>query len=725
MHVLLTGGAGYLGATLTPLLVERGHRVRIFDRFCFGDESLSDVFRSKLVEVVRGDIRRLQESPKLFDGIDAVIHLASLSNDPSCALNSEMATDVNVDSTRELASKAVQHGVRRFILGSSCAVYGQGVFDILDEESPTNPVSDFGRTKLEAENAILAMASDQFTPIVARTATMFGWSPRMRFDLAVNQMVATSVRQKKISVLGGGNQWRPFVHVRDAARAFVLLLDAAGEKVRAKAFSIGCDTLNFQIKSLASEVGKTFDGVTIETPKHDEDRRSFRVQFSRMREVLGFRCEKTLADGIAEVRNLLESRPDIDPFSDDYFNVKRMRALLATPVDDGGEPTASHYIPLYKPSLSVEEEEAVLDALRSGWLTDGPRIPQFERTFAETVSAPLAVAACSCTAALHLCLVHLGVQPGDEVITSPITWASTGNTIVNMGAKVVFADVLPDTLNMDPAALERAITPRTKVIMPVHLAGQPCDLDAIHAIAKKHGIPVVEDAAHALGASYKGTPIGNYSDYTCFSFYAIKNITTMEGGAVSVKNQATADHIRLLSANGMSATAFDRYGRSAVASPAVVHEPGFKYKMNNVGAAMGCVQLKRFAQFKAARKRLARMYQTVLSDIDEISMPTVRDDIDHAWHLFIVRLKLDKLTKTRDEISHALRRENIGTSVHFFGLHLHDYYRTTFGLKPEDFPNATAASHDMLSIPLFPLMTDRNVSDVVEALKKVLHHARK
>jgi dTDP-4-amino-4,6-dideoxygalactose transaminase/nucleoside-diphosphate-sugar epimerase len=724
MHVLVTGGAGYLGSTLVPLLIKKGHRVRVFDRFCFGSTSLELSANSKQLEIIPGDVRRLQEAPNLFEGIDAIVHLASLSNDPSCSLNSEMAIDVNVDSTRELASQAIQHGVHRFVLGSSCAVYGQAVFDVLDEESPTNPVSDFGRTKLEAERALLAMHGPNFVPVVARTATMFGWSPRMRFDLAVNQMVATALRQSRINVLGGGNQWRPFIHVSDAANAILLLLDAPMEKVQGRIFNVGCDELNFQIRDLADRISKPFPGVRIDVPKSDEDLRSFRVQFQRIREELGFRCAKTLEDGIGEVRSKLVAS-NIDPFDETYFNAKRMRTLLATPVDEGGEPMASHYIPLYKPSLSIAEEEAVLEALRSGWLTDGPRIAQFERAFAETVGAQNVVAACSCTAALHLCLVHLGVGPGDEVITSPITWASTGNTVINMGAKVVFADILPDTLNIDPAAVERAITPRTKAIMPVHLAGQPCDLDAIHAIAKKHGIPVIEDAAHALGASYKGAPIGSCSDFTCFSFYAIKNITTMEGGTVTTKDKSAADHIRLLSANGMSATAFDRYGRSAVASPAEVFEPGFKYKMNNVGAAMGVTQLKRFAAFKAARKRLARLYQTVLSDVDEIQLPAIRPDVEHAWHLFIVRLRLERLNKTRDEIAHALRRENVGTSIHFYGLHLHKYYRETMGLRPEDFPNATNASRDMLSIPLFPMMTDRNVNDVVEALKKVLLHAKK
>jgi len=404
--------------------------------------------------------------------------------------------------------------------------------------------------------------------------------------------------------------------------------------------------------------------------------------------------------------------------------VRTMKRLLATPVDEGGEPIAPRFIPLYRPTVDEKEEKAVVDVLRSGWLVGGSKLKEFEQVFANYVQAPHAVGTVSCTAALHLCLAHLGVEPGDEVITSPLTWASTANTLVHMGAKPVFADIDPRTLNMDPASLERVITDRTKVIMPVHLAGQPCDLDAIHAIAQARGIPVVEDAAHALGASYKGTPIGSCSDYTCFSFYAIKNITTIEGGVVTTKDAAAAEHLHLLASNGMSATAWDRYSRSASAAPAVVVEPGYKYLMGNVNAAMGLEQMKKLPAFKAARERLAGMYKTVLADIDEIELPTVIDDVVHSWHLLIIALKLDKFSKTRDEIVYDLRRENVGTGVHFFGLHLHPYYAETLNVKPEDLPHATAASHAILSLPFFPLMNDKEVRLVVDALKKVLHFAK-
>jgi dTDP-4-amino-4,6-dideoxygalactose transaminase len=366
----------------------------------------------------------------------------------------------------------------------------------------------------------------------------------------------------------------------------------------------------------------------------------------------------------------------------------------------------------------------VLDALRSGWLTSGPQVQAFERLFADTVHAPHAIGVVNCTAALHLSLVQLGVGAGDEVISPPITWASTGNTILNMGAKVRFVDVEPDTLNMNPDLLEAAINDRTRAIIPVHMSGHPCDMDRINEIARRHGVPVIEDAAHALGASYKGVPVGAGEAHTCFSFYAIKNITTMEGGMITVRNEEDAARLRLLTANGMTATAWDRYGRSAVPTPAQVVTPGYKYALGNVAASMGVAQLRKFAAFKAARCRLAGMYRSALADVGEIALPVEREWAEHAWHLFIVRLKLEKLTRSRDEIAHDLRRENVGTGVHFYGLHLHPYYRETLGMRPEDLPEATRASEEILSLPLHPQITDRNLNEVIFALKKVLTHRR-
>ena len=417
-------------------------------------------------------------------------------------------------------------------------------------------------------------------------------------------------------------------------------------------------------------------------------------------------------------------REGFNPFDEAYFNVERMKRLRATPVNEGGEPVAARFIPLSKPNLAEEEEEAVLRALRSGWLTSGPQITAFEKDFASRVQAPFAVSVSSCTAALHLCLASLNLQPGDEVLTSPITWASTGNTILNMGARVRFADVEADTLNIDPVRLEEAITDRTRAIMPVHMAGLSCDMGAINAIAERHGIPVVEDAAHAFGTEYKGVPTGARG-LACFSFYATKNITTMEGGMITTDDGDLAVRLRRLAGNGMGSTAWDRYGRSAVSGPAEVLEPGYKYALSNVSAALGIEQLKKFDAFRASRKRIAEMYLSVLSDMPELEMPPDTEEGRHGWHLFIIKIRPEFLSLSRNRIIEELRRENIGTGIHFYGLHLHQYYRETLGMRPEDFPVATNVSDRIISLPLHPGLNDRHVQDVVTALKKVISHSRK
>ena len=724
MRVLITGGAGYLGSHLVRMLVERGHEVRVFDRFCFSESSLKEFKNISVVEIIRGDIRRLQEHPGLFWNIDAVVHLAGLANDPSCDLDPDMTQDVNVDATIEVARRAIQSGVTRFVFASSCSVYGQGVYENLDETSPTNPVSAYAKSKLDAEKAIFAMASDTFTPVAARMATLFGWSERMRYDLAVNQMTATAVKSNVVKVMGGGNQWRPFVHVKDAAEAFILMLQFSPERVSGEAFNVGGNYNNVQISELAERVAAKFPGVKVERQLEDDDRRTYRVVFDKIREVLGFSVDHPIEEAVDEIAKDLQAF-DYDPFDEQYFNVRRMQSLLKIPVELGGEPMSSRFIPLSKPVWDEAEEQAVVETMRSGWVTSGPQIGAFESALKETLEAEHVIATVSCTSAIHLCLVHLGVGPGDEVVLSPITWASIGNLVLQMGATPVFADVDRETLCMYSVSMSRVITEKTKAIIPVHMAGLPCEMEAIYAIARKHGVPVIEDAAHALGARYEGKPVGSEADFACFSFYAIKNVTTVEGGAVVCRDAEAAEHIRCLAANGMDANAWERYGRSAVPSPAEVVEPGFKYAMGNLSAAIGVEQLKKWPGFYAERLRLAALYRKLLANVDEVHVQRVPDVEAHAWHLMMIRLKLDVLTKTRDEIAYDLRQENIGTGVHFYGLHLHEYYRETLGYKTDDTPNATAVSHEVLSLPLYPGLSDKQVHIVTGALKKVLQHARK
>jgi len=390
----------------------------------------------------------------------------------------------------------------------------------------------------------------------------------------------------------------------------------------------------------------------------------------------------------------------------------------------GGRPVRKEFLPFALPLLGEEEKQEVLKVLESGWITTGPRAFEFEKKIAEYVGASHAIALSSCTAALHVSLAALGIGEGDEVITSTLTFCSTANVILHLKAKLVLVDVEPATLTMDPSQVERAITRKTKAIVPVHYAGHPCRMDEIGAIARANGIHLVEDAAHALGASYKGRKIGTISELCCFSFYAIKNITTAEGGAVTLEDEELANKIRLYSLHGMSKDAWKRYTSTGSWYYEVLY-PGFKYNLTDIQAALGLCQLEKLAGFLARRKELASLYDEAFSDMEELSTLSVLSEVTHARHIYPILLSLEKLRIDRAQFIDELRTENIGTTVNFVPVHMHPYYRDTYGYKSGDFPVAEDAYLRLISLPLYPRMTTGDARDVIEAVKKIALHYRK
>ena len=385
----------------------------------------------------------------------------------------------------------------------------------------------------------------------------------------------------------------------------------------------------------------------------------------------------------------------------------------------GSEHTSVRNVPFYRPDIGEQELAAVAETLRSGWLTIGPRTHEFEEAFARAVNAPYAVAVSSCTAALHLGLDALDLKPDDEVITSTLTFTATGASIVHAGGRLVLADVTADTLNLDPADVARKITPRTRAIVPVHFAGHPAPMEELLAIARQHRLTVLEDAAHAIPASYRGQPIGSIGDMTAFSFYATKNLTTGEGGMLTLSDGSLAERLQTRRLHGMSRDAWRRYSGEGSWRYDVAY-PGFKYNMTDVAAAMGLVQLQRLPALHRRRQRLAALYTELLGDVPELQLPATRADVGHAWHLYVVRLRLDRLRLSRDAVIEALKAAGIGTSVHFIPLHLLSYYRDTFGYRPSDFPIASAAADAIISVPLFTLMADDDVVYVAAALRHII-----
>jgi len=382
------------------------------------------------------------------------------------------------------------------------------------------------------------------------------------------------------------------------------------------------------------------------------------------------------------------------------------------------------FLSFHVPEIGEQDIAAVAGAMRSGWITAGPRVKEFETRFARFVAADHAVAVNSGTAALHLALEAIGVGVGDEVLVPTLTFAATAEVVVQLGARPVLVDCCADTLNLDPSAMERAITSRTKAVIPVHFAGHPCDMDAIGQIAAAHKLRVVEDAAHALPARWRGAMVGGIGDLTCFSFYATKTITTGEGGMITTGREEWAERMRMMSLHGISKDAWKRYTAEGSWKYEII-APGFKYNMTDIAAALGISQLDRCEEFLRARERCRRFYDEGFADEPAIERPARREGIDHAWHLYVIRIDPDRLRIDRDRMIALLKERNIGVAVHFIPLHLHRYYRETYGCKPEDFPNATAAFERIISLPIYPRLTHADLEDVVSAVIGLVREFRR
>jgi dTDP-4-amino-4,6-dideoxygalactose transaminase len=377
-------------------------------------------------------------------------------------------------------------------------------------------------------------------------------------------------------------------------------------------------------------------------------------------------------------------------------------------------------IPFSRPDIGEDEITEVVDCLRSGWITTGPRTSRFEEEFARYVGAQHAVAVCSATAGLHLAFLALDLQPGDEVITSSMTWPATVNMILFAGGVPVFADIEADTLNIDVGAIERKLSSRTRAIVPVHFAGQPCDMDPILALAREHGLAVIEDAAHAVGTEYRGRRIGGLGNAAVFSFHPIKNITTGEGGMITTDDDSFAARLRLLRFHGVERDAWKAYGTTRLPHYDVVM-PGLKYNLTDIHAAVGLRQLARLEGFLQRRTTLAHRYDAVLAGLPQVHpLGRVPYPSRHAHHLYVVRLGLEQLTATREQIMGEVQAAGIGLGLHFLAVHGLSYYRQRFGNLDVELPAATDASRRIFSLPLYPLMSEADVDEVCSVLHRTV-----
>jgi len=377
------------------------------------------------------------------------------------------------------------------------------------------------------------------------------------------------------------------------------------------------------------------------------------------------------------------------------------------------------YIPFYIPNIDNNEIDEVVDTLRSGWLTTGPKTKLFEKRFSSYVNSKHAIGVNSCTAALHLSLAALGIGEGDEVITTPFTFISTANVILHRGATPVFADIDPKTYNIDPKKIEKAITPKTKAILIVDYGGQACEFDEIREIADKHSLEIVEDAAHAVGTEYKGRKVGSLADLTCFSFYATKNLTTGEGGMITTNDDDLANQLRVLSLHGMSKDAWKRYQESGSWYYEVV-VPGYKCNFTDIQASLGLHQLEKLEKALVRRDEIAEQFNKGLGEIPGIVTPYVAPYGRHAWHLYAIQVQESVCGVSRDALIDRLKKEKIGTSVHFIPVHMHPYFRDQLGFRKKSFPITERVYSNIVSLPFYPQLEEKEIQDIIVAIRNLI-----
>lgn len=381
-------------------------------------------------------------------------------------------------------------------------------------------------------------------------------------------------------------------------------------------------------------------------------------------------------------------------------------------------PIRNDFLVFGSPNIDDAEIEGVISVMKSGWLGTGPKVAQFEKNFAAYKGVEGAAAVNSCTAALHLSLLAAGVGPGHEVITTPMTFCSTVNVIIHVGATPVLADIDKQSLNIDPSRVEEKITSRTKALLPVHFAGRPADMGSLGEIAKRHDLKIIEDCAHAIEPEYRGRKVGTLGDFGCFSFYVTKNIITGEGGMVLARSQADVERIRVLRLHGLSRDAWTRFGSDGYRHYQVT-EAGFKYNMMDLQAVIGIAQLSKVEQFWRRREEIWSRYQQALSGLPLVLPAEPETDTRHGYHLYTVLVDETRSGVSRDTFLARITAQNIGVGVHYVSIPDHPFYQRTFGWDPNDFPNAAMVGRQTVSLPLTSKMTDNDVDDVIQAIKEI------
>lgn len=707
--ILVTGGAGYIGSFVVNMLLDRGYHVVVLDKLIYGKKGYYSFREGENLVFIYGDVTDSECVKNVMKGVNCVIALAAIVGDQACEVNEQITWEVNYTSVRMLVDEAIANNVSRFVFTSSCSVYGcNGKERFLTEDADLYPVSLYAKTRIKSE-AYLQEKSNQLSSVILRLSTVFGLSPRMRFDLALNTMTARAVKTNSITVQGG-KQWRPFVHVRDVAKAIVIAAEADDAHVRNEVFNVGSTDSNYQISELAKIIAEEVPGTVINELVSNNDARNYNCIFDKIHKRLNFKAEISARDGIREIVRYVEQvDPDIE--APEYSNFKVWQEL--------GNP--DKFIPYSVPEVAEEARIELVSTIESGWLSMGPRTRLFEEKVKEYLGdAELEViAVSSCTAGLHLQLLAAGIGPGDEVITTPLTFCATVNTILYCGARPVLVDIDPKTLNIDIKKIEEKITSSTKAIVPVYYAGQAVDHTALKTLADRYKLFILADAAHAMGAKYDDRFCGTYEDSAAFSFYATKNMPIGEGGIVTTHNKDFAAKMRDLLMHGMNRNAWKRFSQTGSWYYEIV-DLGYKYNFTDLQAAIGIPQLSRIDRYNGIRREYAQKYDEAFSVLPGVRVLALDPRAFHNRHMYPVIIDESILGINRDQLIEKLKEFKIGTSVHYIPIHYHPYYQRALGLKQEEFPVTNRIFKGLFSLPIYPKMSHFDVDRVIVKLKMLI-----
>jgi len=701
MHnrILVTGGAGYLGIPIVEELLEKGYSVRVFDRFLYGDAGLQPLLENSRLEVMQGEICNEADIAPALSGVAAVIALAGISGAAACQVNADAALQINYYAQDLLLRLCHKHQVRRVLYPSTCALHGQnGLFALLNEEPLFDRIAFDVQLMMSCER--LFLRQEEIGPVILRLPALYGLAPRMRFDLELNRRAVDAA-----SSAAGLTVGIPLLHVRDAAHAFVLALEAPAAQVQGQIFNVGSDSSRWAAAPPAEADSAA---------RAAADPAGIQLSFAKIKQVLNFTPERDLEEGLAEIAAFVREH-HIDIEAERFQNARAWQAI-----------NSRRFLPFAVPDIDESEKREILHTIDSGWLSTGPKTKRFENALQDyfQVEGLHCIPVSSCTAGLHVQLLAYGIGPGDEVITTPLTFCATVHTILQTGAKPVLADIDPVQYNLDIDALEARITPRTKAIVPVYYAGNALDCDRLMELARRHNLLVLADAAHAMGAAYKGRKLGTFEDAAAFSFYATKNMTTGEGGLLTTRNEEAARRMRKIHYFGMDKDAWKRYSDSG-SWFYEISDAGFKYNFTDIQAAFGLHQLDKVDQFNRLRNELSALYDAAFAECEELIIPATYPEGFSTRHLYPLLIRSEMLSIDRNTFIKRLSEARIGTSVHFVPIPYHSYFQKVLGCKPGDFPRTDWFYAREISLPMYTKLTSADIERVITAVKTVLADSRK